>query len=362
MVDKRSNIQDQALSVLLSSQHASVAMSMGAGKTLVGLRHMDANYTDYARFLVVAPKVSIFQEWIDQANKFNLSHLVEHVKFTTYLSLHKQDHDYDVVYLDECHSLLYSHEEWLHQYKGKIVGLTGTPPKHASSEKGYMVNAYCPVKYNYTTDEAVEDNILNDYRIKVHMLPLSGQNNIQVKAKGKVFYTSEWANYRYWTGRLENATTKKMEQILRVMRMKALQGFPSKVKYAKELLWSIDDKVILFANTVEQADGFEVDSYHSKNPMSNDNLDDFKKGKINKLACVLQLNEGVNIPNLRQGIIMHAYGNERKSSQRIGRLLRLNPDETAIIHILCYRNTIDEHWVKTALEDLDQSKIEYLNT
>jgi len=54
---------------------------------------------------------------------------------------------------------------------------------------------------------------------------------------------------------------------------------------------------------------------------------------------------------------MHAYGNERKSSQRIGRLLRLNPDEKAIVHILCYKNTVDERWVKEALEDFDQNKI-----
>lgn len=40
-----------------------------------------------------------------------------------------------------------------------------------------------------------------------------------------------------------------------------------------------------------------------------------------------------------------------------GRLLRLNPDDKAVIHILCYSNTIDETWVKEALSDLDQNKI-----
>jgi hypothetical protein len=54
---------------------------------------------------------------------------------------------------------------------------------------------------------------------------------------------------------------------------------------------------------------------------------------------------------------MHAYGNERKAAQRIGRLLRLNPDEKAIVHILCYMGTVDERWVKEALETFDQSKI-----
>ena len=75
---------------------------------------------------------------------------------------------------------------------------------------------------------------------------------------------------------------------------------------------------------------------------------------------MLQLNEGVNILDLKQGIIMHAYGNERKSAQRLGRLLRLNPNETSIVHILCYKDTIDTTWVKKALEQYDQTKIKWI--
>jgi hypothetical protein len=56
---------------------------------------------------------------------------------------------------------------------------------------------------------------------------------------------------------------------------------------------------------------------------------------------------------------MHAYGNERKAAQRIGRLLRLNPSQTALCHILCYRDTVDETWVSKALEGFDPSKISY---
>ncbi len=58
---------------------------------------------------------------------------------------------------------------------------------------------------------------------------------------------------------------------------------------------------------------------------------------------------------------MHAYGNERKAAQIIGRLLRLNPNEKAIVHILCYMGTVDEKWVKEALEGFDQSKVLWKN-
>lgn len=43
-----------------------------------------------------------------------------------------------------------------------------------------------------------------------------------------------------------------------------------------------------------------------------------------------------------------------------GRLLRLNPDDKATVHILCYKDTVDEKWVEEALEDLDQSKITWI--
>jgi hypothetical protein len=37
--------------------------------------------------------------------------------------------------------------------------------------------------------------------------------------------------------------------------------------------------------------------------------------------------------------------------------MRLNPKEKSTIHILCYKDSVDETWVKNALEDYDQSKI-----
>jgi superfamily II DNA or RNA helicase len=308
--------------------------------------------------LVVAPKLSIFDSWKDDAVKFNID--ISKVEFTTYLSLNKLNpHHYDIIVLDECHSILNSHLAFLASFNGRILGLTGTPPRHSNSEKGKLVSTYCPILYSYVTDDAVDDDILNDYRIIVHKMPLSTSQNIQVKTKSMSFWTSEVKNYDYWTSRVMNASTKKQEQIASVMRMRVLMDFKTKEVYAKSLLKEIPDKCIVFCNTQDQADRICRNSYHSGNEYSEQNLQDFKNGDIEQLSCVLQLNEGVNIPQLGAGIILHSYGNERKSSQRIGRLLRLNPDDTAYIHILCYSGTIDERWVNEALKDLDPKKIKY---
>ena len=362
-MSKREEIQQEALDMAIANKRCGLGISMGVGKTLIGLRYID--YYQQAnkklRVLVVAPKISIFDSWVSDAAKFNID--IDYAEFTTYLSLHKKNPShYDVVVLDECHSLLISHTVFLAQFTGRILGLTGTPPRHHQSEKGKMVHQFCPILYKYITDDAVSDDILNDYRIIVHTMPISNINSLPVNMKdGKQFYTSERKSYDYWTKRIASAQSKKQEQISSVMRMRVLMDFRTKETYVKKLLGDIEDKCIVFCNTLDQADRICKNSYHSNNPDSEQNLQDFNNGDLSELSCVLQLNEGINIPELRAGIIMHAYGNERKSSQRIGRLLRLNPTETAYVHILCYKDTVDERWVAEALRDLDPRKIKYFD-
>jgi superfamily II DNA or RNA helicase len=355
---KREDVQQAALLATHGRSRSGLALGTGVGKTLVGLMHMEKHITPLKNVLVVAPTNSIIAEWRSQAHKFKKDRMLSQVTFSTYLSLSKQDpFDFDLLYLDECHNLLDSHRTFLENYSGKILGLTGTPPKRDDTEKGKMVSEFCPMIYSYLVDDAVDDNILNDYKIIVHKLKLSNVKNIKVETAKGSFMTTELANYSYWCNRVETAGAGKSAQIARVMRMKAMMTYLTKETYTKLLANSIKTKCLIFANTQEQADKLCMHSYHSNNPDSKENLSKFKNGEITKLSCVLQLSEGVNIPDLKQGIILHAYGNERKAQQRIGRMLRLNPDETATIHILCYMGTVDEKWVTEALEGYDQSKV-----
>lgn len=359
-MNKKDEIQQEALNELKKHKRATVGISMGVGKTKLGLMHMSYYYNDYSKFLVVAPKLSIFESWKDDAVKFGYGYLLDHITFTTYISLHKQDKDYDVVYLDECHSLTEANESFLFGYKNRIIGLTGTPPKRG--EKFIMVNKYCPVVYTYFVDDAVKDKILNDYEITVHMLTLSTNNNFVVKGKNGSFYSSESRQYNYWNNKIQIERNEKSLKFMRIMRMKVLMSFTTKETYTRKLLANSVNKCIVFANTQDQADKLCNYSYHSGNKDSEDNLILFKEGKIQRLSCVHQLSEGVTVPDLKEAIILHSYGgSSAKTKQRIGRVLRLNPDDKAIVHVLCYAGTVDENWVKDALSDLDQSKIRYLN-
>ena len=154
----RQDIQLEALAATDGKLRCSVVLGTGVGKTLVGLNYIERNSTPLMKILVVAPKKAIFQSWKDDAIKFGMNHLLGRIVFTTYLSLNKKDpKDYDIVCLDECHSLLNSHRGFLQLYKGKVLGLTGTPPRYKDSEKGRLVQEFCPVVYTFKADEAIED-------------------------------------------------------------------------------------------------------------------------------------------------------------------------------------------------------------
>jgi len=91
-MSKRDQIQADALKILISHSRATGALSMGVGKTLIGLKyinHFQGVNTRKLRVLIVAPKLSIFDTWKDDAIKFNKENLLDRITFTTYLSLNK---------------------------------------------------------------------------------------------------------------------------------------------------------------------------------------------------------------------------------------------------------------------------------
>ena len=302
----REEVQEHALSILKHNHRCGLGISMGVGKTRIAYKHMLGHYNSFAQFLVVAPKHSIIQTWIDESEKMGCEDLLQHITFSTYRSLNKHNpNDFDIVYLDECHSLLQTHEPFLKVFTGNIVGLTGTPPKRRGTEKYEMIETYCPIKYEFSVDEATDNKILNDYKIIVHKLELSGVRNLPKKKKdGTHWYNSEKKDYEWVTKRFLDSVKPKEKQWSSIMRMRSIMEYRTKETYVKSLIANMKSKCIVFANTQAQADRICKHSYHSGNDESEENLELFSDGRIDKLSCVLQLSEGVTIPHLKQGIIM----------------------------------------------------------
>lgn len=364
MENKREEIMSQALSIAQNYKRCTMAISQGVGKTLLGLKDMDMRLTvnKDAKFLIIVPKLSVIDTWKKECVKFNKEYLINKLTFVTYRSLNKYSdiaNEFLSIYFDEIHNIKYSHKIFLDKYRGRILGLTGSPPKRKNSEKHNMISSYAPIVFKYITDEAIDDKILNNYRIYCHPVLLSRENDIMMNKKnGGYFYTSELKQYNYYN----NLINKYPENFkLRLLMSTQLLKFKSKEVKVKQLLNLIKDKTLIFANDTAQANRLSKHVYHSKNNNNQENLELFKNGDIQVLASVDQLKEGINIPNLKASIIIHSYASEYVTSQRIGRCLRLPVNETAIIHILYYIGTIDEKWVKKALSGYDKNKITWLD-
>ena len=353
----RDLVQHQALKEAMQFKRSGLQLATGAGKTKVGLDYITV-LPDTYKVLVVAPKIDIFKSWIDDAKKFEVEELLDRITFSTYLSITKHNpEEYDILILDEAHSLKATALPFLINYRGRILGLTGTPPKYLTSEKGQLMMEYYPIKYVFKTDKAVENEILNDYHIFVHYLDLNKNKTMQTK---QGWMTSERAQYDWISREIDGAIGNSL-MFKTIQRINFLKQFDTKEDYTKNLLEQLDqkEKIIIFANTIDQAERLCKHSHHSKN--KNSPLEAFKTGEITRLSCVEQLSEGVNIPNLKNAIILHSYsGGSPKAQQKFGRMLRLPTDQTATVHILCYRNTVDEKWVSDNLKNYDQNKITYI--
>jgi len=348
----KDQLQSECLKAIKNRKYSGAVLGTGAGKTLLGLKHMASLYNETATFLVVVPKLPVIEEWRKQAIEHDLVYLIESMEFTTYLSLYKQRKDYDFVYFDECHNAKKKHADWIRLYNGPVLGLTGTYPRYISSEAGQASAEFFPKVFEYNINTAISDNLLNNYKIYIHKLELSTKKTISTR-KGSM---SEEAHYNMHCNFVNNARPSEV-MMKRIMRMKAMQAYDTKVNYAKLLLKQQTKKTLVFTDYTEQADKLCKNSYHAKNKDSKDNLILFQSGYIKKLSAVNQLSEGINIKDLEVGIILHSYANEKKLPQKIGRFLRLNPNDTAIIHILCYNNTVDVDWLKKALIEFKKEKI-----
>jgi superfamily II DNA or RNA helicase len=85
----RQEILEESFLEISKHNRRTAAISVGVGKTLLGLTDMEKELAKKpdAKFLVVIPKLSVKNTWLDEAIKHNKKHLIDYFKFVTYRSL-----------------------------------------------------------------------------------------------------------------------------------------------------------------------------------------------------------------------------------------------------------------------------------
>lgn len=314
------------------------------------------------------------------------------VQAVCYISLHKVHGGYyDLVILDEAHHItLLSSQFFRANVVLAVMGLTATAPDPKLEVEKYMLlREIAPVVFSYPLEQGVEEGVVADFEINVILSVLDDKKKIiPAGNKAKPFMQTEKAAYEYQSKRITairvemaNSLSKNPEKdadrlrLMELARYRFMCNLPSKLRIAQAVIATEHDnatvpplfsgaegwtpRTLVFAGSIEQCGilcGEQV--YHSKS--GKDALDKFLSKELSLLGCVKALDEGVNIPDLDQAIIVQVDSNPRSLVQRVGRVVRYREGHKARIFILCVQNTVDESWLKTALAGFDEKRIKYL--
>lgn len=373
----KDQVQFEAVEAIkLNGGRGMLAMATGTGKSKCAIDYIDEKSKENfeLRVLIVVPTEKLRDvNWKDEFVKWNKEFLWNNnVERSCYASISKLEGEtYDVVILDEAHNITPNNNRFFDQnVVYDCIALTATPPED-ELKKSLLKEQRLDIVYAVSLDEAVQWELVSPYKVTVVQTSLDSiTKNIKSGNKDKVFYTTEAKTYQYLTNQIESidpmlANTRELakRQMLILKRMRFIYELQSKTMAARFLLEKViskQERTLIFAGSIVQAEALCEHSYHSKSPNS-DSYNAFKSQGINRLSSVRSLNQGENIENLDNALVVQINSKELDIIQRVGRVVRYRDGHLAHIWILCARGTVDAKWLNTALAGFDVESIEYID-
>lgn len=367
----REKVQNEAKQAVIDNDgRGIVVMATGSGKSKVAIdlaKHYskvkNAKMFDCNALVVPTEKLRD-ENWKEEFEKWKAIKIFNNTKRLCYASASKfENFDINFLILDEGHNLTeLSSEIFTNNNVENVVLLTATLP--TSNEKKDLFNRLgIPLVYHLTLDIAVKLGFVAPYEITVVYTDLDEINkNIVSGTKDKPFYQTEGEKYKYLSRVYDNSPKYSQERFRATMnRMKFIYNLKSKTDAAKFILDEFipeTNRTLIFCGSIEQSNELNPDRFHSKT--TDISYNKFKKDEIKRLSCVQAINEGHNFIGLDDAVVCQINSKEKDIVQRIGRIVRYRPGHIAQVWIIVCRGTQDEKWVKTALENFDQTKIKHV--
>jgi superfamily II DNA or RNA helicase len=311
--------------------------------------------------IIAYPDVKIKDSWEQdfKARGYNNSNIT----YTTHLSMHKHvDTSFDLVIIDEIHLLsdaqLEACEEMFESNK-QVLGLTGTLSTWTESEIWERLRL--PVIATYSIKEAIEEGVIVDYQITVLNVPLDNSKAITIKGKAR----TEKKHYDACSWVINKLDEEgKNTMMLRLKRMRIIQGSIAKLQMTKAILTKYaDERILVFCGTTDTADSLGIPSHHSKSP-DKEGFKKFAEGEGNHMAVVKIGNTGVTYKPLNKVVLNYFDSNAENLAQKVNRCMAMeynNPDKKAQIYIISTNEPIEQKWLSKALEFFDKDKINVVN-
>lgn len=157
-------------------------------------------------------------------------------------------------------------------------------------------------------------------------------------------YQRLWAKYENYKvpvamiQQMLNVTGNKRKKFLADRKMRHLQEFLNRPKLEGK-------RLLIFVDSAKQAEQIheEYSTYSKKGKAGLDVIKKFQEGEIPILACVNQLNRGIDLSNIDFGIILQCAGSANENKQKASRMFL---DEFPNIVVFYFKGTQDEKYVK----------------
>jgi superfamily II DNA or RNA helicase len=330
-----------------------VHYATGFGKTKAALNAVDTdgpfNPVKYhAQGLIVChTETSRDDTWPNEIIKWWGKDKLWPVQLTCYQSLKQYaGKRYQWLILDEAHYITIAYDAALNniQYDG-IILLTALPPDDPI--KIYMINRLSKGhSLTISLDTAIANKVLNDYKIRVwgvHLSPV------------------ELFEYRVLTKRIQDNIMRGNTFMVKKYggeRMRFLYNSHTKLNAGKYLVNEIRKakrRFGIFAGSKAVIE--QLTPYVMHSGVDDTDYQRFRRGEIDEIGSIKQIQEGANIHGLQTIFIQQLNSKQLKLAQTIGRGMRLGIDEVLYVHILVAKGTKDEEWANMALKGFDQKKI-----
>lgn len=384
----RERVKEDLINLSQIHNNITIELPTGFGKSLCALNIIKHYIKLKEKILIVIPRNVLIENWKQEFHKWGLNKYLTYVTFTTYVSLHKHEGNWDIVIYDEAHHLSERCREALANFNIKRNILLSATIKYSMKDEFREVfsNMYF---YKIEVKEAIESNVLPDPTIYLMPLTLNTKNLTETlikNPKGKTpAILTDWFNR--WQFIKQNVTQVHIKctqwqyytdisSSIEWYKKKAMGKAIFKNKWLKlagdRLKWLSDKKTsfliqlsrhikkersIIFCNSIEQSEYFD-NCINSKNSASNDILNAFNEGKINNISSINMLNEGCNLTNCRIGVFGVINSSEIMIIQKIGRILR---HPKPIIIIPYYKDTREEEIVDKIIQDYNPKLIKIVN-
>lgn len=384
--------QKAAAEKLVNGRNGILKFATGSGKTKTAIYYMHLLKKQSSKnfFVVVVPDLTLSNQWIDELAQYdknivkvssensdwklelsrsisiyNRNQVANEIIVTTTQTMFrggsnssflKQIRNLDefTIIVDECHNLSTENIiENLPMNATRRVGLSATPTSlQPSYLENQMLDYFNGIISEYNLSDAIRDGRLCKY----NYYPIV----IELEEDEKAKYDEYTKNIATKLQQLENdpddKEARRLLDLLYFSRSRIIYGARQKLDSLVELLnESVDLEYLLIycgAADITSPDDVESDSLSQLNAVnsilknngiahtqytSKENRKDrqaalelFKRETFTVLTAIKCLDEGVDIPSVRNAVIMASSTNEREFVQRRGRVLRKAPGKTIV--------------------------------